>query len=209
LNLAGTHVAPAVVGRSTPKTFEEVYDENVDFVWRVVARLGVRPESVEDVAQEVFMVVSRKLPEFQGLSSVRTWLFQIARRVVHDHRRTVRRKEPPLDRGPTGEPVDVEALCASDEHAPDVAAARSEAGRLLHAILDDLDDEKREVFVLAELEELPAPQIADAIGINVNTVYSRLRLARAAFNQALARHQAHHNHARAAHAAHAHQRSGR
>jgi RNA polymerase sigma-70 factor (ECF subfamily) len=168
--------------------FFDVYDANVDFVWRIVARLGVRPESVEDVTQEIFVVVARKLPEFQGLSSIRTWLFQIARRVVHDHRRTVRRREPPPERGQAAE---VDDLRASDDHAPDVAAERSEAVRILHTILDDLDEEKREVFVLAELEELPVPQIAEAIGVNVNTVYSRLRLARGAFNQALVRHQAH------------------
>ncbi len=186
---SGTPAAPTVVGRPPPPRFEDVYDENVDFVWRVVARLGVRPESVPDVAQEVFVVVHRKLGEFEGLSSIRTWLFQIARRVVHDHRRTARRKEPPPDRA--NEPVDVETVQAGEEQAPDVSAARAEAVRLLHAILEDLDDEKREVFVLAELEQLPAPQIAEAVGINVNTVYSRLRLARGAFNQALARHQAH------------------
>ena len=171
-----------------PRTFEEVYDEHVEFVWRVVGRLGVRPESVEDVAQEVFVVVHRKLGEFQGLSSIRTWLFQIARRSVQDYRRTVRRKEPPPDHGQ--ERIDVETVHAGDESAPDATTARAEAVRILHAILEDLDYEKREVFVLAELEQLPAPEIAQAVGINVNTVYSRLRLAREAFNQALARQEA-------------------
>jgi RNA polymerase sigma-70 factor (ECF subfamily) len=171
-----------------PPTFAEVYDANVEFVWRIVARLGVRPASVEDVAQEVFVVVHRKLHEFHGLSSIRTWLFQIARRAVHDHRRTVRRREAPATHAE--EPVDVETVRASEQDSPDAVAARAEAVRLLHAILDDLSDEQREVFVLAELEQLPAPQIAEAVGINVNTIYSRLRLARAAFNQALVRHQA-------------------
>jgi RNA polymerase sigma-70 factor (ECF subfamily) len=185
----GKDPLPPLAGKPATPTFEEVYDENVDFVWRVVARLGVRPSSVEDVAQDVFVVVHRKLAEFEGLSSIRTWLFQIARRAVHDHRRTVRRREPPPDHGE--EPVDVDGLPTSNDTAPDMSAERAEAVRLLHAILDDLDDEKREVFVMVELEQLPAPQVAEAIGINVNTVYSRLRLARAAFNQALVRHQAH------------------
>ncbi len=179
---------PPIVCTFEPPTFEEVYDENVDFVWRIVARLGARPASVEDVAQEVFVVVHRKLPEFHGLSSIRTWLFQIARRAVHDHRRTIRRREPPAGHGEA--PVDIETVRASEQDSPDASAERAEAVRMLHAILDDLSDEQREVFILAELEQLPAPQIAEAIGINVNTVYSRLRLARAAFNQALVRHRA-------------------
>ncbi len=166
-------------------TFEGVYDDNVDFVWRVIARLGVPPSAVPDVAQEVFVVVHKKLAEFQGLSSIRTWLFQIARLAVQDYRRTVRRKEPPRSE----EGLDADRLPSSGS-SPEAAAAKSQAARLLHVILSDMDDQKREVFVLAELEQLPVPEIAEAIGVNVNTAYSRLRLAREAFNQAVARHQA-------------------
>lgn len=174
-------------GIARRQTFEEVYDENVEFVWRVVARLGVRPSSVEDVAQEVFVVVHRKLSDFEGMSSIRTWLYQIARRAVLDHQRTVRRKEPPKE---GSDAVDVDHLASPGEGSPEMSAARAEAVRLLHVILGDMGHEKREVFILAELEQMPAPEIAEAIGINVNTVYSRLRLARDSFNQALARHQA-------------------
>jgi RNA polymerase sigma-70 factor, ECF subfamily len=175
-----------------PLVFEEFYDENADFVWRVVARLGVRASSVEDVVQEVFVVVYRKLPEFRGTSSVKTWLYQIARLAVHEHRRTVRRKEPPAVQSGSepSEGVDVESIAGRDESSPELSLAKKQAARLLHGILEDMDDQKREVFVLAELEQLPVPEIADAIGVNVNTVYSRLRLARAAFNQALVRHHA-------------------
>jgi RNA polymerase sigma-70 factor, ECF subfamily len=168
--------------------FEEIYDQNVDFVWRVVARLGVRPSAVEDVAQEVFVVVHKKLAQFRGDSQIRTWLFQIARLVVHEHRRTSRRKDTPL--GSDGGLTEVDSLPTHADASPEHAAARSEAVKVLHAILEDMDDQKREVFVLAELEQLPVPEIATALGVNLNTVYSRLRLARAAFNQALVRHQA-------------------
>ena len=166
-------------------TFDEVYDANVDYVWRIVARLGVRPPAVEDVAQDVFVVVHKKLGEFEGRSSIRTWLFQIARRVVHDHRRTLQRKDPRAADDP-----DVDRVPTDERDAPDATAARAQAIRILQELLDRLDDEKKEVFILAELEQLPAPQIAEALGINVNTVYSRLRLAREAFNAALARHRA-------------------
>ncbi len=169
-----------------PVTFEQVYDENVDYVWKTVCRLGVRGPAVEDAVQEVFVVVHRKLASFEGRSSMHTWLFQIARRVVHDHRRTVRRKErPPLP----NEPVqDLGAIAADESTSPDATARRAEAARVLYELLDKLDTDKREVFILAEVEELAAPNIAQVLGINVNTVYSRLRLAREAFNLALARH---------------------
>jgi RNA polymerase sigma-70 factor (ECF subfamily) len=168
-------------------TFERVYDENVDFVWRTLARLGASPAVVEDIAQEVFMVVHRRLGEFEGRSSIKTWLFGIARRVMHDHRRSARRKNPPGEDPSEG--TDVNAL-HDTQHLPDAAAAAAEAARLLYAILDELDDEKREVFILAELEQIPAQEIATALGISVNTVSSRLRLARAEFNASLARRKA-------------------
>jgi RNA polymerase sigma-70 factor (ECF subfamily) len=169
-----------------PRTFEQVYDENVDYVWKTVCRLGVRGPAVEDAVQEVFVVVHRKLASFEGRSSMHTWLFQIARRVVHDHRRTVRRKEhPPL---PNESVPDLGAIAADESTSPDATARRAEAARVLYELLDKLDTDKREVFILAEVEELAAPDIAQVLGINVNTVYSRLRLAREAFNLALARH---------------------
>ena len=72
---------------------------------------------------------------------------------------------------------------------PHEQAVRSEAAKTLHRILDELDDEKREVFVLAELEEMTIPEIAEVLGINVNTAYSRLRAARQTFDQAVMRYQ--------------------
>jgi RNA polymerase sigma-70 factor (ECF subfamily) len=168
-------------------TFEQVYDENVDFVWRTLARLGASSEMVEDVTQEVFLVVHRRLSEFEGRSSIKTWLFGIARRVMHDHRRSARRRNPQSE--DPSERTDVSSL-RDAQRLPDAAAAAAEAARLLYALLDELDDEKREVFILAELEQIPAQEIATALGISVNTVSSRLRLARAAFNASLARRRA-------------------
>ncbi|HEV3193941.1 MAG TPA: RNA polymerase sigma factor [Polyangiaceae bacterium] len=168
-----------------PATFQQVYDTHVDYVWRTVCRLGIRGAAVQDVTQEVFLVVHRKLAEFEGRASVKTWLFRIARRVVRGHRRTMRRKD-----GHTDAAADVDEVPADVESGPDVSAAKAEAVRLLYQILDTLDEDKREVFVLAELEQWPAPQIAQALEVNVNTVYSRLRLAREGFNLALARHRA-------------------
>ena len=77
-----------------------------------------------------------------------------------------------------------------DDEGPHELAARSEGRRVLEHLLDALDDDKREVFVLAELEQMSAPEIAEALEMNLNTVYSRLRVARQEFDEALARHRA-------------------
>lgn len=169
-------------------TFEGVYEAHFPFVWRSVRRLlGTTHASIDDVVQEIFVVVHRRLGEFEGRSSVKTWLFGIALRVVRDHRKTQRRKNPPLGPDHTN---DAESVRDDDAHAPDETAAKAQAVRTLHALLEELDDEKREVFILAELEQMSAPEIADALAINLNTVYSRLRAARQDFEDGIARHRA-------------------
>jgi RNA polymerase sigma-70 factor, ECF subfamily len=162
--------------------FEDVYRAEFGFVWRSAKRLGLRDAALDDAVQEVFVVVHRRLAEFEGRSSLRTWLFGITLRVVRDHRRSARRRDP-------GPPVDPDSLRATGS-GPAESLEKAEAVRLLHALLDELDDERREVFVMAELEQMPMPEIAEALGINVNTAYARLRSGRQEFEQALARHRA-------------------
>lgn len=166
--------APAVV-----PTFDEVYDEYFDFVWDNVRRLGVHAANVEDTVQNVFLVVHRRLGEFEGRSSLRTWLFGIAYRVVRDHRRTLRRKGG-------GEVLDDEL--ADHAPGPDARAERAEALQVLLALLDEIDDDRRAVFVMAEVEQMSGREIAEALGIPENTVSSRLRVARQEFEKAVARH---------------------
>lgn len=169
-------VAPA------PLTFERVYDRWFDFVWRSVRRLGVPDGSVDDAVQDVFLVVHRRLGDFEGRSSIKTWLFGIAMRVAKDHRRAAARRRP-------AEPLR-ESMVDAPRGCPHEHAAKNEAVRLLHALLDALDDEKRAVFVMAELEQMSVPEIAETLDANLNTVYSRLRAARAAFDGAVERHRA-------------------
>jgi RNA polymerase sigma-70 factor, ECF subfamily len=171
-----------------PLVFEHIYEEHFDFLWRSARRLGVHEGAVDDVVQETFLVVHRRLAEFEARSSVKTWLFGILLRVTRDHRRHTRRKAPHSMRPEA--PMDPETLSAGAEQGPHERAAKTEAVRTLHAILDELDDEKREVFVLAELEQMTAPEMAEALGVNLNTIYSRLRAARQEFEQAVARHRA-------------------
>ena len=162
-------------------TLAEVYETQFDFVWRSARRLGVASLHVDDVVQEVFLVVHRRLAEFEGRSALKTWLFGITRRVVRDHRRSARRK--PAEPLGSLEPADQSGM-------PDAQLSQRQESRTLHALLDALDEDKREVFVLAELEQMSGPEIAEALDVNINTVYARLRAARSAFEQAVVRHQA-------------------
>jgi RNA polymerase sigma-70 factor (ECF subfamily) len=159
-------------------SFEAVYDACFDVVWRNLRRLGVPDAQLDDAVQEVFLVVHRRLPEFTGRSSLKTWVCAIVTRVASDHRRALRRKSPHT-RTPEAA---VEADTTPDERPdPEARAVRVEGVRLLHRLLDELSDDKREVLVLAELEELTVPEIAEALGENVNTIYARLRAARHEF----------------------------
>ncbi len=168
--------------------FEVVYEEYFDFVWRSMGRLGVDSSALEDAAQDVFVIAHRRLADFEGRSSVKTWLFGIALRVARDHRRAARRKR---NHGlvPEGE-ADTGAVEDTASPSPLEVASRAEAVERLQAILGELDEDRRAVFILAELEQMSAPEIADAVGANVNTVYTRLRAARRMFNEAVARHAA-------------------
>jgi RNA polymerase sigma-70 factor, ECF subfamily len=171
--------APVDSAGAPPVSFSAVYREHFRFVWRLARSLGVPAARVEDAVQDVFVIVHRRLAEHDGHAPLRAWLFEIVRRVAHDHRRTIRRKETtePLDEG------------RGDSEAPDPArlAEASEDLRLVESILANLDEDRRMVFVLAEIEQMTAPEIAESLGINLNTVYSRLRRAREEFHAAAAR----------------------
>jgi RNA polymerase sigma-70 factor (ECF subfamily) len=153
-------------------TSDDVYAQYFDFVWNAARRFGVPEAALEDVVQDVFVVVHRRLAEFEGRASVKTWLYRIVFCVVRDHRRTARRK---------GQHEELPEVLPDQRPDPLEVASQSEALRAVEALLSKLSEPLREVFVLAELEGLTAPETAAVAGINLNTVYSRLRAARAAF----------------------------
>jgi RNA polymerase sigma-70 factor (ECF subfamily) len=161
-------VRPAV---ATP-SFDEVYAAHFAFVWRILRTFGVPEAALEDAAQDVFVVVHRRLPEFEGRAAITTWLFAIARRVASAHRRKDRRTDP-LDEEPAG---------SADTFA---ALSRAQAAATVMGILDTMDEDKRIVFALVELEQLSVPEVARMLDLNLNTAYSRLRLARHAFELAV------------------------
>jgi RNA polymerase sigma-70 factor (ECF subfamily) len=168
--------------------FDAVYEAQVDFVWRTVRRMGVREADTDDVVQEVFVIVHRRLAEFAGRAQVKTWVFKILVHVVRHYWRTRQRK--PGDRA-AEDPAAIQTLVADHEHSPAAMYERVEALRVLDRLLSQLDEEKREAFVLAEIEQMTAAEIAEIIEANVNTVGSRLRAARQEFEKALLRFRAH------------------
>jgi RNA polymerase sigma-70 factor (ECF subfamily) len=166
-------------------SFLDLYEEHMPFVWNGVRRLGVPESAVEDVVQEIFLVVHKKLGDFEGRSSMRTWLFGIAIRVVRRYRRMQRSRGMSMT-----DSSDVDSLADAAGSSPHQSAERGQMIAMLYRLLDELDDEKREVLVLSELEQMTAPEIAEVTGANLNTVYWRLRTARQEFERRVARYQA-------------------
>jgi len=165
-------------------SFDEVYDAEFAFVWRTVRALGGGLAEADDIVQEVFLVVHKRLAAFEPRGSLRGWLYGIVRLVVMRQRRT--RKRKPSHAGQR-EATDVDAFGDSSALDPQELAERAEAVEMLGRVLGELDDDKREVFVLAELEQMTLAEISEAIGTNANTVASRLRAGRRLFEEAVAR----------------------
>lgn len=162
--------------------FETIYHQYLDFVWAMTLRLGVSRAATDDVVQEIFMVVHSRLDTLRDPASLRSWIYGIVRRTVSDHHRSQR------TRAAFGSTLAAEVdLRQPAPQTPLDLTEQSDQVKVLQSLLDELDPAKREVFVLAELEELSVPEIAEALEIPLNTAYSRLRLAREAFEQRLAR----------------------
>jgi RNA polymerase sigma-70 factor (ECF subfamily) len=153
-----------------------LFEDELDYVWHALRRLGVREADLDDEVNEVFLRVHRQFAKYDPSRPVRPWLFAFAARVAAEHRRLAHnRREVPglppdlLDPGPSTE----------------AQAADNEARAMVLRALDRLDQSKREVFVAIELGGHSAPELALELGVPVNTVYSRLRLARDEFAAAL------------------------
>lgn len=149
-------------------TITELFRAHAPYIVRVLRRLGVSESDVEDLCQEVFVTAHRRLDDFEGRSSARTWLYGIAVRTAANHRRRAYLK---YEHGTPKE----RAVRAPQDEALD---SRRLLG-LLDEILEGLEDRKREVFVLYEIEQLSMPQVAEALGCPLQTAYSRHRAAKA------------------------------
>lgn len=164
--------------------FATVYNAYFDFVWSSVRRLGVSEEAIDDVTQEVFVIIHARLHTLQQPDSLRSWIYGCVRRTVSGYHRSRRAGARGLDVGV------VDEMLQSTAATPFEQLERSHQVQLLSRLLGELSEAKREVFVLAEIEEMTVPEIAQALEIPLNTAYSRLRTARQAFEEALARHEA-------------------
>lgn len=151
--------------------FRQVFDAHAPFVWRVLRRLGVPASDVADLSQETFVVVHRRLGTFEGRSSLRTWIYGICVRVAADWRKRAHvRREHPVDEHPEPPPT-------GDGPADELERRRALA--LVDRALAGLSPERREAFVLYELEELTLAEVAEVVGAPLQTVHSRLQAARA------------------------------
>lgn len=157
--------------------FEQLFVEHAPFAWRVLRRFGVAESDLPDACQDAFIVVYRKLGAFEGRSNLRTWLYRICARVASDYRKRAHRRYET-------EPLTHEPMVGGDQLQ---TAELAQLCALLEGALDGLDDDKRQVFVLYELEDLSMAQIAELLDCPIKTAFSRLYVARDRVNAALRR----------------------
>jgi RNA polymerase sigma-70 factor (ECF subfamily) len=166
--------------------FATVYDEWFSRVVAWLRALGASQADHEDLAQEVFLVVRRRLPDFDGVN-LGAWLFQIARRQVLRHKRLRWVK-----RVLVGSSHDALAALAHPAASPAAELETQERRRLVERLLAGLSEKRRVVFVLFELEGNSGEDIAELLGVPVNTVWTRLHHARRDFLARLAAHRREH-----------------
>jgi RNA polymerase sigma-70 factor (ECF subfamily) len=161
-----------------PPTFRELFTAEFAYVWNSLRRLGIPDRDLEDLAHDVFIHVYKRQSDFDPGRPLRPWLFGFAFRIASEYRRRSRNRRELLE--PAAETSDP-ASSALDQ------LVRAESLRWAHVALESLDLDRRAVFILHEIDGIPMPEIAIALGIPVNTAYSRLRSARAKFQRSLQR----------------------
>ena len=176
----------AQTGSST-EDLAKVYSEHVAFVWRNLRRMGIPEGIVDDATQDVFLVVHRRLAEFGARSELKTWLFGIVLRVGRNYRRSWLRRKALVEDVST---ASAHASASEDVPGPEEFLEGRQTVALVHSLLNELDDDKRAILILVELEQMSVMEAAEVLGLKTNTAYSRLRAAHRAFEAALARHKA-------------------
>jgi RNA polymerase sigma-70 factor (ECF subfamily) len=160
-------------------SFPELCARYFEFVWKCARAFGAKSDEIDDVVQDVFIVVQRRYADLKEERLARSWIYSITRRVVSSQRR--RRRDRDARVAP-----DIDSLTSPDQ-SPLAAVEQHREVRMLSALLDGLDERKRVVFVLSEILEMSGREIAETIGVPMNTVYSRLRAAREEFDAAAQR----------------------
>jgi RNA polymerase sigma-70 factor (ECF subfamily) len=182
-------LAPPAAGSLS---FQQVYEAHFQYIWRCLRALGVSEHALDDAVHDVFLVVQRKLPSFDGSQArVTTWLYEIALRVGRRYRaQTAKDAQRSVSLAPPEHDDTPGELAASDRGDPGCELEQAERLSLARRALAALDAEKREAFVLGCVEQRSAPEIAELTGVPLNTVYSRLRAARRLFAAEIARLEA-------------------
>jgi RNA polymerase sigma-70 factor, ECF subfamily len=166
-------------------SFEQVYRQHFVFAWRSLRRLGVAERELNDAAQDVFLIVHRKLPKFDFERPVTTWIYAICLRVASNRRRSAVERHEQLSEG--AEPLErFERALAAEAECQQLAERRA----LLEAALNEMSLPQRAAFTLFELEGRTGEEVAELLGVPVPTVHSRLRLAREIFRGSIERHRA-------------------
>jgi RNA polymerase sigma-70 factor (ECF subfamily) len=157
-------------------TSRQVFHEHAAYVFRVLRYFGVREADLPDVCQEVFVTVHRKIDGFEGRSSIRTWLYRICQRAASDHRRRAYVRREVATDFTAQEPDEVIAS----------QAGQIEARSTLLRALSALDEDKRDVFVLYEIEGMTMREVCKVVDCPLQTAYSRLHAARDIVERTLA-----------------------
>jgi RNA polymerase sigma-70 factor, ECF subfamily len=162
----------------TAPALADVYAEHFVYVWQTLKRLGVPARDAEDLAQEVFVVTYRRLDTFDVNRPIKPWLFGICFNVLRDHNKRASTRSEHLSQ---------DGEIERDHSDPGFRAV--EALEIVEIALLSIPPERRAVFVAYELDEMSMSDVADSLGIPVDTGYSRLRVARREFRDAVRRHQ--------------------
>jgi RNA polymerase sigma-70 factor, ECF subfamily len=170
----------AALGQAELPSFAAVYERYFDFIWSMTRRFGIREDAIDDVVQEILVVIHSKLHTVENPDSLRSWIYAVVRKTASSYRRR--------GGGAQNEVRELaEDVPAVDMTSPEDLTQQSEQVQRLWRLLETLSPEKREVFIMSELEGFTCPEIAEALSIPLNTAYSRRRTGREAFDLALER----------------------
>jgi RNA polymerase sigma-70 factor (ECF subfamily) len=173
-------IDPAVLAlaqKGDPDAMERVLERLAPTLQRFARRLCGDSPDVDDTVQDALLQIARKLSEFEGRSSLTSWSYAVARSACSHRRRGLKNRPPVAD--------DAAEQRVADEPSPEAVATEAELSKVLREVLDGLPEDYREVLVLRDVEGLTAPETADAIGLSVDAVKSRLHRARGALREAM------------------------
>ncbi len=159
------------------QTLAAVYRKHAEFVWRLCRRFGVAQAELEDVVHDVFLVVHRRLSQYDGRAGMRTWLFHLTRGVVSNRRRGQVREARRLQL--------VESEPRPLPACPERHSDRKRAAAFVRNFLETLRPEQKVMFEMVELQGFRVAEAAQILEVNPNTAHARLRAARLAFGKAV------------------------